>query len=73
MEKKLVMTFKDETENKFNLTVNSVKDSISPTEINNIMDYIISTGIFKSKNGKLVSKTSAITVDTSTTEHPLGN
>lgn len=73
MEKKLVMTFKDETENKFNLTVNSVKDSISPTEINNIMDYIISTEIFKSKNGKLVSKTSAITVDTSTTEHPLGN
>ncbi len=73
MEKKLVMTFKDETENKFNLTVNSVKDSISPTEINNIMDYVISTGIFKSKNGKLVSKTSAITVDTSTTEHPLGN
>ncbi len=73
MEKKLVMTFKDETENKFNLTVNSVKDSISPTEINNIMDYIISTGIFKSKNGKLVSKTSAITVDTNTTEHPVGN
>ncbi|KEZ88362.1 hypothetical protein IO99_02860 [Clostridium sulfidigenes] len=73
MEKKLVMTFKDETENKFNLTVNSVKDSISPTEINNIMDYIISTEIFKSKNGKLVSKTSAITVDTNTTEHPVGN
>lgn len=73
MEKKLVMTFKDETENKFNLTVNSVKDSISPTETNNIMDYIISTEIFKSKNGKLVSKTSAITVDTSTTEHPVGN
>ncbi|WP_346876552.1 DUF2922 domain-containing protein [Clostridium sp. UBA5712] len=73
MEKKLVMTFKDETENKFNLTVNSVKDSISPTEINNIMDYIISTEIFKSKNGKLVSKTSAVTVDTSTTEHPVGN
>jgi hypothetical protein len=40
MGKKLVMTFKDETENKFNLTVNSVKDNISPTEINNIMDYI---------------------------------
>lgn len=73
MEKKLVMTFKDETENKFNLTVNSVKDSISPTEINNIMDYIISTEIFKSKNGKLVSKASAITVNTSTTEHPVGN
>ncbi|WP_346890965.1 DUF2922 domain-containing protein [Clostridium sp. UBA3887] len=67
------MTFKDETENKFNLTVNSVKDSISPTEINNIMDYIISTEIFKSKNGKLVSKTSAVTVDTSATEHPVGN
>ncbi len=73
MEKKLVMTFKDETENKFNLTVNSVKDSISPTEINNIMDYIISTEIFKSKNGKLISKTSAVTVDTSATEHPVGN
>ncbi|WP_346847479.1 DUF2922 domain-containing protein [uncultured Clostridium sp.] len=73
MEKKLVITFKDETENKFNLTVNSVKDSISPTEINNIMDYIISTEIFKSKNGKLVSKTSAVTVDTSATEHPVGN
>ncbi len=73
MEKKLVMTFKDETENKFNLTVNSVKDNISPTEINNIMDYIISTGIFKSKNGKLISKTSAVTVDTSTTEHAVVN
>lgn len=72
MEKKLVMTFKDETENKFNLTVNSVKDGILLTEINNIMDYIISTGIFKSKNGKLVSKTAAITVDTSITEHEIG-
>lgn len=72
MEKKLVMTFKDEKEGKYTLTVNSVKDGISLIEINNIMDYIISTGIFKSKNGKLVSKTSAITVDTSTTDHAIG-
>ena len=72
MEKKLVMTFKDEKEGKYTLTVNSVKDGISLTEINNIMDYIISTGIFKSKNGKLVSKVSAVTVDTNTTEHAIG-
>jgi len=72
MEKKLVMTFKDEKEGKYTLTVNSIKDGISLTEINNIMDYIISTGIFKSKNGKLVSKASAVTVDTNTTEHAIG-
>ncbi len=71
MEKKLVMTFKDETENKFNLTVNSIKAGVSLTEINTIMDYIVSTGIFKSKNGRLVSKLSAVSIDTSTTEYKI--
>lgn len=71
MEKKLVMTFKDETENKFNLTVNSIKDGVSLAEINTIMDYIVSTGIFKSKNGRLVSKLSAVAIDTNTTEYKI--
>lgn len=71
MEKKLVMTFEDETKGKYNVIVNSIKDTISSVEINNIMDYILSTRIFKSKNGKLVSKFSATTVDTSTTEYTI--
>lgn len=71
MEKKLVMTFEDETKGKYNVIVNSIKDTLSPVEINNVMDYILSTGIFKSKNGKLISKLSAVTVDTSTTEYTI--
>jgi hypothetical protein len=71
MEKKLVMTFKDETENKFNLTVNSIKDGVSLAEINTIMDYIVSTGIFTSKNGRLISKLSAVAIDTSITEYKI--
>ncbi len=71
MEKKLVMTFIDAKENNYNLTVNSVKEGVTVIEINAIMDNIISTGVFQSKDGALISKESAVIVDTTTTEYPL--
>lgn len=68
MEKKLVMSFKDIAEAKFNLIVNSVKAGITAEEINAIMDAVISTGAVVSKNGALTSKLNAVVVDTTETE-----
>lgn len=68
MERKLVMTFKDELDASFNLIVNSVKDNVSQEEVNAIMDSVLSTGAFESKNGSLVQKVSAKIVDTTETE-----
>lgn len=67
MERKLVMSFKDATEAKFNLIVNSVKDGVTATEIKAIMDAVLATGAIESKNGALVSKVGAVVVDTTET------
>lgn len=69
MERKLVMSFKDEAGSKFNLIVNSVKDEVSAEEIQAIMDSVLSTGAIVSKNGALVEKLSATVVDTTETEY----
>lgn len=69
MERKLVMTFKDEKGSKFNLIVNSVKDEVTGEEIQAIMDSVLSTGSIVSKNGALVEKLYATVVDTTETKY----
>lgn len=69
MERKLVMSFKDETGAKFNLIVNSIKDEVTAEEITAIMDAVLTTGAIVNKSGALVSKVSAVIVDTTETEY----
>lgn len=69
MERKLVMTFKDIQDKKFNLIVNSVKDEVTAEEIQAIMDAVVETGAIESKNGTLVEKLYAVIVDTTETKY----
>ena len=69
MERKLVMTFKDDKNGKFNLIVNSVKEDATEEEITAIMDAVLTTGAIIGKNGKLVEKLYATIVDTTETKY----
>lgn len=69
MERKLVMTFKDIQDKKFNLIVNSVKDEVTEAEIQAIMDAVVETGAIISKNGALTEKLNAVIVETTETEY----
>ncbi len=69
MERKLVMTFKDQKDNKFNFIVNSVKESITIEEINAIMDEVVTNGALQSKNGALTAKLYAVVVNTDETTY----
>lgn len=69
MERKLVMSFKDAKDARFNLIVNNVKEDVTAEEINAIMDAALTTGAIVSKNGALVSKLEAVIVDTTETEY----
>lgn len=71
MERKLIMTFKDAGEKRFNLIVNNVKETVTLDEVNAIMDLAISSGVFESQNGALVSKLEAVVVDTTETPYTL--
>lgn len=67
MERKLVMTFKDIKDKKFNFIVNSIKESLDVAEIKAIMDEVVKTKVLQSKNGALKEKLYAVIVDTSET------
>lgn len=70
-DKKLVLTFKDETDSKFNLTIGKVNDTFVAGDCTALMDYIITNNIIGSKNGNLKLKVSAVRVDTIRTEHSI--
>ncbi len=69
MERKLVMTFKDQKDSKFNLIVNSVKEGITIDEVNAIMDEVVTNGALQSKNGALAAKLYAVVVNTNETTY----
>lgn len=69
MERKLVMSFKDIKDARFNFIVNSIKDEVTEEEIKAIMDAVLDTGAIVSKNGALVEKLNAVIVDTTETEY----
>ncbi|MEG2290692.1 MAG: DUF2922 domain-containing protein [Clostridium sp.] len=71
MERKLVLTFKDSTEARFNLIVTKVKDNVTLAQVNAIMDLAISSQVFQSKKGQLVSKLEAVVIDTTETPYIL--
>lgn len=70
--RKYVLAFRDSAESKFNLTISDGKEVVQTQDIVNLMDNCIGAeSIFKSKNGKLVEKLSAIAVDTSETAYEI--
>ena len=64
MERKVVMSFRDDTKSKFNVIVNHLKDSLTEAEIKAVMDFVLTNSLIKSKKGSLVSLESATVVDT---------
>lgn len=71
MERKLVMSFKDQAGSKFNLIVNSVKNEVTEEEIEAIMDSVLTIGAVISKNGVLIEKLGAVIVETTETEYDI--
>lgn len=59
MEYTLTMTFITDTGEKSNLSISGVKSDITNAEVVDLMDSIISTDVFESKKGSLVSKSAA--------------
>lgn len=59
IEKSLVMSFANELDKKFTITVKDIKENVEESTINSIMEYIISNNIFTTSGGSLVSKVSA--------------
>ena len=65
----LIMTFKNEDGKESTVTLKQVKEGITSAEIEAAMDVIISTDIFSSTGGNLVSKVKAQVVDKAIEEH----
>ena len=59
MEKSLVMSFANELDKKFTVTVKDIKENVEESTINSIMEYIIENDVFMTSGGSLVSKVSA--------------
>lgn len=59
IQKSLVMSFKNELEKKVNITVKDVKEDLDNTAVNDLMDLIVSKGIFETSGGALVQKLDA--------------
>ena len=65
----LIMTFKNEDGKESTVTLKQVKETITSAEIEAAMDVIISTDIFSSTGGNLVSKIKAQVVDKAIEEY----
>lgn len=59
IEKSLVMSFANELDKKFTVTVKDIKEDVEESTINSIMEYIIENDVFMTSGGSLVSKVSA--------------
>ena len=59
IEKSLVMSFANELDKKFTVTVKDIKENVEESTINSIMEYVIENDVFMTSGGSLVSKVSA--------------
>ena len=59
IEKSLVMSFANELDKRFTVTVKDIKENVEESTINSIMEYIIENDVFMTSGGSLVSKVSA--------------
>ncbi|MBM7869858.1 hypothetical protein JOC70_001328 [Clostridium pascui] len=68
MAKSLVLSFVNVGGKKTSITVNNIKDAVTPAEANTLMDTIVAQNVFETKDGDLVSKSGAYVVDREKTE-----
>ncbi|GAA0071098.1 DUF2922 domain-containing protein [Clostridium sardiniense] len=68
IQKSLVMSFRNELEKKVNITVKDAKEDLDNTAVNDLMDLIISKGVFETSGGALVEKLGAEVITKETTD-----
>ena len=67
----LVMGFKNELGKKVNLTIREVRDDLTNTEVNDLMDLIIEKDVFITSGGALSGKVKAEVITKEITEMEL--
>ena len=67
----LVMVFKNELGKKVNLTIREVRDDLTNTEVNDLMDLIIEKDVFITSGGALSEKVKAEVITKEITEMEL--
>ncbi|GFZ30389.1 hypothetical protein CSC2_09150 [Clostridium zeae] len=70
--KYLVLTFKNESGDKINLSLKGIKDKLTAEEISKAMDVIISKNAFYSSGGKLIQKSGAQIITKNVDEYKVG-
>lgn len=68
IKKSLRMVFEATDGSSFSISLNNPKDGVTTTEIEGVMDTIISKNIFQAAGGDLVSKKDAKVIDTTTND-----
>ncbi|GAA0071089.1 DUF2922 domain-containing protein [Clostridium sardiniense] len=68
IQKSLVMSFRNEFKKKVNITVKDAKEDLDNTAVNDLMDLIISKGVFETSGGALVEKLGAEVITKETTD-----
>lgn len=71
IDRMLVMGFKNELGKKVNLTVREVRDDLTNTEVNDLMDLIIEKDVFITSGGALNEKVKAEVITKEITEMEL--
>lgn len=71
MEFSLTMTFMSTTNTKVSITVNDVKDNLSKSEIEALMDILIQKNVFSTKSGDLATKYGAAVTQKQVTKYEL--
>lgn len=71
IERILVMNFKNELDNSINLTIKEIRDDLTNTEVNDLMDLIIEKDVFVTSGGSLVKKVKAEVITKEKTEMEL--
>lgn len=71
MAKTLELQFVNEEGKTAKLSIEEPKDSLTPTEISQAMDTILSANVFTSSGGKFVSKKGARIIERQVTEVPI--
>ncbi|MBK1810221.1 DUF2922 domain-containing protein [Clostridium sp. YIM B02505] len=70
--KYLVLTFKNESGDKINLSLKGIKDKLTSEEISKAMDVIISKNAFYSSGGKLIQKSGAQIITKNVDDYKVG-
>ena len=69
--RKLVMTFRDEDNKKFNLCLADIKSDVHEADIKALMSYIVSSQVITGKLALLRSIEAAVLIETTETEYGL--